>query len=347
MAFVVPAQGASPQADLAAKTAQAKALQAKIDANNNQADTLDEQLVQAQDAVAQANSQIATTERGIASAQANTARLRVELGGRAATLYMGAGNVDPFQIDATDVRELGSRAQYSAAAAQQDQNLLDQLRISQEQLGIQEKTLVAQKSQAQTHQSTVEAAQKDLQDLTRQQQQLLGQVKGQMATLVKQVQQEQAAAAQAAARARVQRFSNSGGGTGGGDTGIAPGPLPAPSGGAAAAIAYAQAQLGKPYIYAGTGPAGYDCSGLTMMAWAAGGVAMAHGSQSQYDSFPKVPISQLQPGDLVFFGVSGPANHHVGLYVGGGTMIEAPHTGAFVRYSSIYRPDLVPLGSRP
>ena len=71
-----------------------------------------------------------------------------------------------------------------------------------------------------------------------------------------------------------------------------------------------------------------------MMAWAQGGVGMSHGSQSQYLSFPQVPISQLQPGDLVFFGSSGPINHHVGLYIGGGTMIEAPHTGAFVRYAS-------------
>jgi cell wall-associated NlpC family hydrolase len=342
LAFVVPAQGASPQADLAAKTAQAKALQAKIDANTSRADDLDEQLVQAQDAVAQANSQIATTERGIASAQANTARLRVELGGRAAKLYMGAGNVDPFQIDATDVRELGARAQYSAAAAQQDQNLLDQLRISQEQLGIQEKTLVAQKSEAQSHQNSVEAAQTELQNLTNQQQQLLGQVKGQMATLVKQVQQEQAAAQQAAARARFSQPS-----AGGHGVYVDPGTIPAPSGGAAAAVSYAYAQLGKPYIYAGVGPAGYDCSGLTMMAWAQGGVAMAHGSQSQYDSFPHVPISQLQPGDLVFFGVSGPANHHVGLVVGGGMMIDAPHTGAYVEKVSYMRPDLVPLGSRP
>ncbi len=352
LAFVVPAQGASPQADLAAKTAEAKALQAKIDAANSKADSLDEELVQAQDAVAQANTQIASTEHGIAVAQANTTKLRRELGGRAATLYMGAGNVDPFQIDATDVRELGSRAQYSAAAAQQDQNLLDQLRVSQEQLGIQQKTLEAQKSQAQSHQNAVEAAQKDLQSLTKQQNQLLGQVKGEMATLVKQVQQQEQQAQEAAARARAATFTaaatgGGGGGGGLGDTGINPGPLPAPSGGASAAIAYAQAQLGKPYIYAGVGPAGYDCSGLTMMAWAQGGVSMAHGSQSQYDSFPKVPISQLQPGDLVFFGVSGPANHHVGLYVGNGTMIEAPHTGAYVRYSSIYRPDLVPMGSRP
>ena len=84
-----------------------------------------------------------------------------------------------------------------------------------------------------------------------------------------------------------------------------------------------------------------------MMAWAQGGVSMSHGSQAQYLAFPKVPISQLQPGDLVFFGSSGPSNHHGGIYVGGGTMIEAPHTGAYVRYSTIYRRDLVPLGSRP
>jgi len=347
LAFVVPAQGASPQADLAAKTAQAKHLQAEINASYDKADALDQQLVDAQDAVAQANAQMGSTERGIAQAQANTARLRTELGGRAATLYMGGGNVDPFHLDATDVRELGIRAQYSAAAAQQDQNLLDQLRVSQEKLGIQQKTLEVQKTQAQSHQSAVEAAQRELSNVTQQQKNLLSQVKGQMATLVKQVAAAQAAAQDAAARARAQHFSTGGGGASRGDTGINPGPLPAPSGGAAAAIAYAQAQLGKPYIYAGVGPAGYDCSGLTMMAWQAGGVGMAHGSQSQYYSFPHVPIADLQPGDLVFFGVSGPANHHVGLYVGNGTMIEAPHTGAYVRYSSIYRPDLVPLGSRP
>ncbi len=123
--------------------------------------------------------------------------------------------------------------------------------------------------------------------------------------------------------------------------------LPAPSAGAAAAVAYARAQLGKPYVYAGAGPNVFDCSGLTMMAWAQGGVSMSHGSQSQYDAFPHVPISQLQPGDLVFFGSSGPTNHHVGMVVGPGLMIDAPHTGAYVQLVSYYRPDLVPLGSRP
>jgi cell wall-associated NlpC family hydrolase len=73
-----------------------------------------------------------------------------------------------------------------------------------------------------------------------------------------------------------------------------------------------------------------------MYAWAHAGVSMVHSSAGQYTEFPHVPISQLAPGDLVFFGSP---IHHVGMYVGRGTMVEAPHTGAFVKYSSIYRDD--------
>jgi cell wall-associated NlpC family hydrolase len=60
-----------------------------------------------------------------------------------------------------------------------------------------------------------------------------------------------------------------------------------------------------------------------------------------------VPLADLQPGDLIFFGASGPTSHHVGLYVGGGRMIEAPRTGVPVRYASIWRSDLIAYGGRP
>ena len=76
-------------------------------------------------------------------------------------------------------------------------------------------------------------------------------------------------------------------------------------------LAYAYAQLGKPYCYAGVGPGCFDCSGLTMMAWAQAGVSMSHGSYDQMALFPSVSMSQLQPGDLVFW------DGHVGIYVGG------------------------------
>ena len=136
------------------------------------------------------------------------------------------------------------------------------------------------------------------------------------------------------------------GGTGRGDAkiGTDPGTFPAPSPGAAAAVDFARQQLGDPYVYAAAGPKQWDCSGLTMVAWSKGGVTMDHSAQDQFAMFPKVPLDQLQPGDLVFFGTP---IHHVAIYVGAGTMIEAPHTGAFVQYTSIFRDDLVLQGVRP
>ncbi|HEX5427763.1 MAG TPA: C40 family peptidase [Pedococcus sp.] len=126
-----------------------------------------------------------------------------------------------------------------------------------------------------------------------------------------------------------------------------PPPPPASRGGVSAVIGYAQAQLGKPYGWGASGPSSFDCSGLTMMAWRQAGVYLSHYTGAQWSETSRVAISDLRPGDLVFFGYSGPSSHHVGLYVGGGQMIEAPHTGAVVRYASIYRSDLLPYGGRP
>jgi len=124
-------------------------------------------------------------------------------------------------------------------------------------------------------------------------------------------------------------------------------PAPSPRGGVSAVLAYARAQVGKWYVWGAAGPNTFDCSGLTMMAWRQAGVYIDHYTGSQYNETRRVAISDLQPGDLVFYGDSGPTSHHVGLYIGGGQMIEAPHTGAQVRYASIYRSDLLPYGGRP
>jgi peptidoglycan DL-endopeptidase CwlO len=364
-AFAAPA-GATPASDLASKTAQAKQLASEIDANSNRADVLDEQYLQAQSAVAAANSQIVSAEAGISSARSQETTLRSRLGGRAALLYMGAGSGDPIGIDATSVQELGSRAKYSAAAAQTDDKMISQLSVLDEQLQIQTHDLQKVKQEAQKRQDEANGARHDVEQANEKLQHLLSNTKSDIKTLAATIEQQREQAAEAATRARVQAQaaqeaaarsaanSNRGGGSsssghslGVSDTGIAPANLPAPSGGATAAIAYAQAQIGKPYVYAGDGPGSFDCSGLTMMAWKQAGVAMNHGSQSQYNSFPHVPIDQLQPGDLVFFGDTGPTNHHVGIVVGPGIMIDAPHTGAFVEIVSYFRADLVPLGARP
>jgi cell wall-associated NlpC family hydrolase len=123
---------------------------------------------------------------------------------------------------------------------------------------------------------------------------------------------------------------------------------PAPSGGVAAVIAFARAQLGEPYVWGGAGPNVWDCSGLTMMAWRQAGVKMSHYTGYQWAETDRVPISQLQPGDLVFYGTSGPNSHHVGLYIGNGQMIHAPNPSTVVKIASIYSmSDLLPYGGRP
>ncbi|RLV50433.1 hypothetical protein D9V37_00060 [Nocardioides mangrovicus] len=112
-------------------------------------------------------------------------------------------------------------------------------------------------------------------------------------------------------------------------------PTPAPTGNAAQAIAYAKAQIGKPYKWAAAGPSSFDCSGLTMRAWEAAGVSLPHYSAGQYAATTHITRSQLQPGDLIFWGSSPGSIHHVAMYLGDGMMIHAPRTGQDVMIASI------------
>ena len=109
-----------------------------------------------------------------------------------------------------------------------------------------------------------------------------------------------------------------------------------PGAAAAQAVAFARAQIGLPYQWAGDGLGGgdfgFDCSGLTRAAYAAAGVAIPRTAQTQYDAGPPLPAGRpLLPGDLLFYGSSPADVTHVGLYLGGNQMIDAPHAGAVVR----------------
>ncbi len=109
-----------------------------------------------------------------------------------------------------------------------------------------------------------------------------------------------------------------------------------------AALTFAAQQLNTPYVWGGTGNGGFDCSGLAQAAFRHAGVSLPRVAQDQYDAGPAVAGgSSVDPGDLVFFG-SGPSGvEHVGLYVGAGEMIDAPHTGALVRFDAAAMSDFV------
>ena len=99
------------------------------------------------------------------------------------------------------------------------------------------------------------------------------------------------------------------------------------------AVAYAMAQVGKAYVWGAAGPSSFDCSGLTMAAWAQAGVSLPHSSSAQYASGRHISESELQPGDLVFY--YSPISH-VGMYIGNGKIVNALNPGAGIKVSGLH-----------
>jgi cell wall-associated NlpC family hydrolase len=140
------------------------------------------------------------------------------------------------------------------------------------------------------------------------------------------------AAEEAARTARAASWARSSSG-GGGDSGNYPSP-PVPANGSV--VDFAKSRLGCPYVWGASGPGSFDCSGLMMWAYGKVGINLSHSSGSQISEGYRVSRKDLQPGDLVFFGSP---IHHVGMYVGGGMMIHAPHSGDVVKIASMDRGD--------
>jgi len=127
-------------------------------------------------------------------------------------------------------------------------------------------------------------------------------------------------------------------GSGGGATGklrLGPCPVEYTNDRGGRAAQKACSLIGKPYIFGSEGPNGYDCSGLTKVAWASVGVHLDHYTKDQWGEGRSVGRSELQPGDLVFYYPG--SLHHVALYIGDGMVVHAPHTGDFVRMATIDR----------
>ena len=172
----------------------------------------------------------------------------------------------------------------------------------------------------------------------------------------KAAQEAAAKAAQAAAQKQAQEQAQQGAHTGhlptGGSGAVGPAPVKAPAasaGGIAAALAFARDQLGEPYVWGAAGPSTWDCSGLTMKAWAQGGIDLPHYSVAQYEQSTPISMADLRPGDLVFWGTTNSPGsiHHVALYAGNGMIIQAPHTGADVDEVSMYSWEAPNFFARP
>jgi len=309
--FVGAASGA-PVDNLRAK---AKVLATQIDENGVHIAALGEQLNAAQLKLDEAQAKIGDAETRIAAAKAEASRLTALVQARAVSIYHRGGVESLPEFDVASVSDANVRKKYAAVTADRENGLLDQLAQARVDLATERANAQNVRDSAQQEKDALASAKAEADAAAGAQQVLLGQVNGQIADLVRQEQVQRAVAQSAAPPAanQKQRWT---------------GPVPNPSGGAGAAVAFAQAQVGKPYEYAATGPDTFDCSGLTMRAWQAGGLSLPHYSGAQAAMFPRVPLDQLRPGDLI---TTSSWSAHIGIWTGSG-YVHATHTGDFVRY---------------
>jgi cell wall-associated NlpC family hydrolase len=332
----------------------AKAKAAQIETELSQAQNQMSALGQAYDAAKyhldQINSNIATTKANIAADQSQVNKDRATLAQAAVSNYISDGTAASSNpIFSGDNKTVGAQSEYNQIAEGDINLAVDNLHTAQNALAEQEATLQTEQGQAQSQVQAEQNAINQNAAVVQEQKNALSQEQGQIAQLVQQQQQAEAAAAaraaqakiaaaQAAAAAAAAAPGPSGEGGAGSAAAAAPAsfsqaaPPPTAAGGAGAVQA-AESQLGVPYVWGGESPKGspnpgFDCSGLTAWSWGQVGVSLPHFSGGQMADSAPVPVSDLQPGDLLFYGPGG--SDHVAMYVGGGTMIEAPYTGAYV-----------------
>lgn len=325
-----------------------QAAAAQLDTVNARVGVAVEAYDQAVISQATAERKVAATATQVAAAQGTVTELQAQLGRIAAAAYRTGGTSDVITLALTsDSTDFLSKAGLLDQLSRNQASTLHAVQAAKHQLAQQEeaaqRTVAAQSAITATLAAKKSAIESDLTAADT----LVASLQGEKVRLDG-IRAEQAAAAakvaQDAARAEAARaaatpvsrsvrtVTAAAAAPAAADT-----PLPA-SGRAGTAVSWARQKLGSPYEWAASGPDRFDCSGLTMFVWGKAGVGLPHSAQAQFDGGRHVNRADLQPGDLVFFGSP---IHHVGVYIGGGDMIAAPHSGDVVKIQAIDRQDYV------
>ena len=314
VALTLVAAPAAPASKVSQAKARLKAVQARLSEVSVQSEIAVERYNQASSQLASVQAQIDENQRQLETARTNLELANEQLMVRAENIYKArdVGVVDViFQADSFDdlitqmdmMERLGNSdvdTVHAIAAYKRD---IKDRRIS---LEVDEKTAARLVTEREQHKNELIALENKLSELT--------------ADIKKQIRK-----LKAQARLRAQLALT-------GFSGAIPTVDP-DSPGHPEIVAIAKRYFGVPYVWGGAGPSGFDCSGLTMYCYAQIGIGMSHGATDQQRSSSPVALTDLRPGDLIFFG-NASFSHHVAIFVGGTTCIEAPHTGDVVRYGT-------------
>jgi peptidoglycan DL-endopeptidase CwlO len=333
--LAVTAAGSAEPAQIGSKRAEAQQVLAQIQAMDAQMEKAVEAYNAANVRLDQIKHDLEVNQARLQTAKKNLVKARAQVSARLVALYT-SDEPDTLSIifGASSLGDLIERMDSANRIADEDARIAAEVKQYRNEVQTRQQALV--KAQADQEKVVAErAAQRaSVQSQLAERQALYSSIKDQIAQLEAAERARQARlAAQARAAAKTQQSAP------------APAPAPAPSsssGGSSGSsapppathssvVSIALQYLGVPYVWGGASPSGFDCSGLTMYAYAKVGVYLPHNAAMQYGMGTPVSRSQLAPGDLVFFsGLS-----HVGMYIGGGRFVHAPHTGDVVKISSL------------
>jgi peptidoglycan DL-endopeptidase CwlO len=265
-------------------------------------------------------------------------RAQTALAARVVSLYTSNGQENSIEVllGASNLDDLVNRFDTVNRISAQDSQVLGQVTTFNHEVKARETRLKQAKKQADALVAQRAAARASIENQLSARRALLSSIRGQIVQLkaqdaARQAELRRQLAAQVAAQQSAPQALTTAVGSvtsGSGDSSVSTPAPPATHGGV---VGIAMRYLGTPYVWGGASPSGFDCSGFVMYVYAQVGVSLPHSSYAQYGAGSPVSRGDLQAGDLVFFDGLG----HVGIYVGGGSFIHAPHTGDVVKISSM------------
>ena len=334
LSAAVPAYAVT-NAAIRAKRKQADAAQKEQQALADDLETRGEERAVIEGKVAATRQRIIETEADLAVASQNLIHSQWLLDHRAESIYRnGASSPISVLVGASDFSDFVTRLDLMRRIGNSDAAIVASVKDAKADVESTKRSLEARQTEQLALQEAARQKQAQVNDALDAQKRYVASLKQDVKRLMAQeVKRQEALARKRAAELAARRKQAAGAGR---NT-----PVGALGSAHPSVVAVAKRYLGVPYLWGGTSPSGFDCSGFVQYCYAQIGVSLPRTSRAQFRFGSFIPASRtdlLEPGDLVFFGTNGDPSlvHHVALYIGGGIMIEAPYTGASVRESSLF-----------